>query len=101
METQFQSLITARTWVPESVQKYSHNMEHHHVISKARLQLQQRIYEYYTKSIPYTCLDFVPKDKSLLETSLVYSTQPFRETTSGRQLYEGIPEPHQKGSPYI
>ena len=40
MKTQFQSLTTARTWVQESVQKYSAwNLENHHVICKVRLQL--------------------------------------------------------------
>ena len=41
MGTQFKSLTTARTQVRESVQIYSAwNREHHHVISKARPQLQ-------------------------------------------------------------
>ena len=63
MGTQFYSVTTTRTRVGESVQKYwAWNMEHHHVISKSPLQLQERIPEAYTKGDPYICLALEPKD---------------------------------------
>ena len=46
MGTQFQRLTTPRAWGPEAVQADSTwNLEAHHVVSQARLQLPERIPE--------------------------------------------------------
>ena len=82
MGTQFQSLTTARTRVGESVQKYSAwNLEHHHVISKVRLQVHERIPEVYPKGGPYICLALEPKTNSVLHPPLYTPLSPL-----GRKL---------------
>ena len=63
MGTQYQSLKTPRVWVHEAVQNHSaKNLEHHHVLSKAWLQLPKRIPEASLKGGPYICLDLELKD---------------------------------------
>ena len=63
MGTQFQQLTTPRAWDGEAVQAASSwNLEAHHVVSQARLQLTKRIPEASSTRGPITCVALADKD---------------------------------------
>ena len=63
MGTQCQSVKTPHVWVHEAVQNHSaKSLEHHHVLSKAWLQLPKMIPEASLKGGPYICLTLELKD---------------------------------------
>ena len=82
MGTQFHRLTTPRAWGPDVVQADSAwNLEAHHVVSPARLQLPQRIQEASSTRGRWTCVAVAVKVGSLPAPSVGPSTQPFRETS--------------------
>ena len=83
MGTQFQRLTTPHAWSTEAVQVDSAcNLEAHHVVSQAWLQLPERIPEASSRRGQSKCLDLAAKNRSGKAQSLVPSPQPFRETTA-------------------
>ena len=65
MGTQFQRLTTPRAWDPEAVQADSaRNLEAHHVVSQARLQLHERIPEDSSTRGGTTYVDLTAKEGS-------------------------------------
>ena len=63
MGMQHQSLTTPHAWGPEAVQAHTAwNMEAHHVISQARLQLSERIPETSPTRGPSMCVALAAKD---------------------------------------
>ena len=83
MGTQFQRLTTPHAWSTEAVQVDSAcNLEAHHVVSQAWLQLPERIPEASSARGQSTCVALVAKIESRPALSHVPSTQPFGETTA-------------------
>ena len=83
MGTQCQRLRTPLARGPEAVQADSAwNLEAHHVVSLAPLQLPERILEASSSRGRSTCVALAEKGGSCPAPSLVPSTQPLGETTA-------------------
>ena len=65
MGTQFQRLTTPGAWGPEAVQAHlAWNLEAHHVVSQARLQLPERNAEASSTRGPIMCVALADTDGS-------------------------------------
>ena len=63
MGTQFQRLTTPRAWGPEAVHDdLAGDLEDHHVVSQAQLQLPERIPEASSTRGPSTCVALAAED---------------------------------------
>ena len=77
MGTQFQRRTTPSTWDPEAVMADSAwNLEVHHVITQARLQLPERIPEAYSTVGGKTCVALAAKEGSCGHRPLCHQVSP-------------------------